>query len=81
MNDRRLSRLKLLTTGAALLSTTVFAGNPPAAAPAAPAEPVYVNSPAPQKPVATDAGVVTPVKPKPEPKPTPINVNSPKPKP
>jgi hypothetical protein len=80
MNERRLSRLKRLATGAALVSATLALGDDPKTqkpnvnSPRAP-EPIYVNSPAPQAP--EDAGVKE--EPKPAPKPRGPNVNSPSP--
>ncbi|MFT3712198.1 MAG: hypothetical protein QM817_31525 [Archangium sp.] len=58
MNQHRLSRLKRLATGAALISSTLALGEDVKAPPVNPGPPTRMNSPGKQKPVAVDAGVV-----------------------
>ena len=86
MNDHRLSRLKRLAAGAALVTATAGLASDPKDLKDSTPVPKYVNSV--EAPPPQDAGVVAepppevnvnsppPTKPKPEPK----HVNSPKPK-
>lgn len=78
MNQHRLSRLKRLATGAALISSALALGDDPKPSDKpSPGPPIRMNSPGPQAPVAAvDAGVKEEPTPKPDDRP---HVNSPPP--